>query len=71
MSELIRIEILFGRIEMESRWRAEGNRFIGEGRALHYDLQGRLTKDTGWQPTGVELISSYEKEPRRWWEFWK
>ena len=64
----VRLSIIFGHIELESRMRREGNRLIGEGRARHYDLDGRLTKDTGWEPTGAVLI---EPEPRRWWEFWR
>lgn len=47
----------FGRIELQSRIRREGNRFIGEGRSLHYDWQGKLEKDTGWQANGCELIA--------------
>lgn len=55
-------------IEVLSRMRQDGTRWIGEGRSLHYDADGKLTKDTGWEPTGVKLI---EPEPSRWWEFWK
>jgi hypothetical protein len=66
----VKIDILFGRIEMKSRMRPEGRKVIGEGRSWHYDLDGNLTKDTGWQPTGVVLI--WPEEPcKRWWEFWK
>lgn len=64
------INFLFGHIRMESRMRHEGNRCIGEGRSWHYDGAGALTKDTGWQPTGVVLIYP-EPEVSRWWEFWK
>lgn len=46
-------EMFFGHIRLETRLRPEGNRIIGEGRAWHYNGQGMLTKDTGWQPTGV------------------
>lgn len=66
----IRIDMIFGRIEMKSRMRPEGNRIIGEGRSWTYDGEGKLTKDTGWQPTGAVLYWS-EPEPKRWWEFWK
>jgi hypothetical protein len=62
-------EHFYGHIVLDSRMRIDGNRWIGEGRAWHYDGQGRLIKDTGWEPTGCVLICP-EPEPRRWWEFW-
>ncbi len=55
-NHLIKCEMIFGHIVCESRQRREGNKLIGEGRSLHYDGDGKLTKDTGWQPTGVNLI---------------
>lgn len=61
----VRIEPFFGHIRMETRMRPEGNRIIGEGRSWHYDGEGNLTKDTGWQPTGAVLIWPDEKPRRR------
>lgn len=55
MDAPIKITPIFGRIELQSRMRPEGNRIVGEGRALHYDQHGMLTKDTGWEPTGCSL----------------
>lgn len=52
----IRFDVFFGHVRLETRMRSEGNRIIGEGRAWHYDGRGTLTNDTGWEPTGVELI---------------
>lgn len=52
-----RIDVLFGHTELQSRFRRDGLRFIGEGRALHYDGDRKLTKDTGWRPTGIEVIA--------------
>ena len=66
----VRIDMWLGHIAIESRMRSVGNRIIGEGRARHYDGEGKMTKDTGWQPAGCELYWD-EPEPRRWWEFWK
>jgi hypothetical protein len=51
------IDIFYGHIKIESRFRQDGLRFIGEGRALHYDGSGNLTKDTGWTPTGCEMTA--------------
>ena len=69
-SENIRFDVIFGHVQLETRVRPEGNRLIGEGRSRHYDGNGHLTKDTGWQPTGCVAYWP-EPEPRRWWEFWK
>ena len=66
----ITISPMFGHIVIESRMRPEGNRLVGEGRSWHYDGEGRLIEDTGWQPTGCVATWS-EDEPRRWWQFWK
>lgn len=63
-------KLFFGHINMESRMRPEGNRWIGEGRSWHYDGDGKLTKDTGWQPTGIVLIWPEEQECKPWWRFW-
>ena len=68
-SNKVTIDILFGHIRLESRLRPEGNRLIGEGRAWHYDGDGVLTKDTGWEPTGCVAYWP-EPEPRKWWMFW-
>jgi pectin methylesterase-like acyl-CoA thioesterase len=54
--ETIKIDVWFGYIRLESRLRSEGNKLIGEGRSWHYDQYGALIKDSGWQPTGCELI---------------
>lgn len=54
--DAVSIDVFFGHIRIETRMRPEGNRLIGEGRSWHYDGEGRLVKDTGWQPTGAELI---------------
>ena len=62
------IDYFFGHIDIQSRMRLEGNRLVGEGRSLFYDGNGKLTHDTGWRPTGCELI--WPDEPR-WWEVWK
>ena len=43
----VKVEVLFGRVEIQSRIRRDGLRFIGEGRSLHYDMDGNLIKDTG------------------------
>ena len=70
--DFVRLHPFYGRIEIQTRMRPEGNRLIGEGRSLHYDGDNKLTKDTGWQATGCELI--WGDEPacaRKWWEFWK
>lgn len=64
------IECFFGHVRIESRMRPAGNRLIGEGRCWHFDSDGKLTKDTGWQPSGAVLIWP-EPETRKWWEFWK
>lgn len=63
------IEPFFGHVHLESRMRPEGNKWIGEGRARHFDMNGKLVKDTGWEPTGIVLI--WPEPSRRWWEFWK
>ena len=47
-----------GHIEFESRVRLVGNKLIGEGRIRNYDGDGKLISDTGWEPTGIELIYS-------------
>lgn len=60
----------YGHIEMATRMRPEGNRWIGEGRSWHYDGDGILTKDTGWQPTGAVLIYPEPEECKPWWQFW-
>lgn len=52
LDEGIRINIFYGSVKLESRMRPVGNRVIGEGRALHFDANGKLVKDTGWEPTG-------------------
>ena len=52
----VRCNVLFGHIAVETRMRQDGDRLIGEGRSLYYDATGALTKDTGWQPSGVVLI---------------
>ena len=54
---LVTLAPWFGSVHMQTRFRREGNRFIGEGRSLHYDLHGKLERDTGWCPTGVEMIA--------------
>lgn len=54
-NDLVIPEYFYGHVRLETRMRHEGNRIIGEGRAWHYDGQGRLIKDTGWEPTGVTL----------------
>lgn len=64
----VMLDYVFGHIVLESRMRHEGNRIIGEGRAWHYDGDGALTKDTGWEPTGVVLI--WPEPQRAWWKFW-
>ena len=66
----VKITYLCGHIRLETRMRPEGKRLIGEGRAWHYDGQGRLAKDTGWTPTGCELYWP-EPDPVPWWKFWK
>lgn len=53
-------EHFFGRVEVQSRIRREGLHFIGEGRSLHYDRDGKLTKDSGWRPTGVDMTAPDE-----------
>jgi pectin methylesterase-like acyl-CoA thioesterase len=63
-------QYFFGFVILESRMRPEGNRLIGEGRSWHYDGQGALVKDSGWQPMGAVLYWP-EPEPHRWWQFWK
>ena len=70
---MTKIEILFGHIQIESRLRRDGERLIGESRALHYDRDGLQTKETDWQPTGAVATVGWwpEHAPRRWWEFWK
>lgn len=59
----------YGHVVLESRMRQEGNKFIGEGRALHYDRDGRLVEDTGWEPTGCVMILP-EPDRRPWWKLW-
>lgn len=70
---MMKIEILFGHVEIKNRLRKDGDRIIGESRLLQYDRDGLLTKDTGWQPTGAVATVGWwpEYAPRRWWEFWK
>lgn len=70
---LVKFDILFGYIVLDSRIRRDGNLIIGEGRAMHYDGNGVLTKDTGWEPTGIvmEVWDEYPYQPRTpWWKFW-
>lgn len=65
----VTIYTMFGHIVTETRMRPEGDRIIGEGRCWHYDADGLLFKDTGWQPTGS--VAYWPKdEPRPWWKFW-
>lgn len=65
-----KIEPFFGHVHIESRMRLDGHRFIGESRARHFDKDGKMVKDSGWEPTGI-VLTWPEPEPRRWWEFWK
>lgn len=53
---LVNLDIFYGHIALDSRLRRDGDMLIGEGRAKHYDGQGNLTKDTGWKPTGCNLV---------------
>lgn len=61
-----------GHIHLESRFRREGNRLIGEGRARHFD-GNVLKQDSGWEPTGcvVTVWDEWPEQPRPWWRFWK
>ena len=70
MNDFVRLEPFFGHIEIQTRMRPVGNRIIGEGRSLDYDGDGNLRKDSGWEPTGVELYFD-DLKPCKWWEFWK
>lgn len=51
----ISVRIDYGIVFLDSRLRPEGNKWIGEGRTIRYGLNGNVTEDTGWQPTGVVL----------------
>ena len=57
----VRLDVFFGHVKLDSRMRREGDRLIGEGRSMHYDMHGKLVKDSGWQPTGcVAYLNGYE-----------
>jgi hypothetical protein len=52
----ITLKIFFGHIKLDTRVRLVGNRGIGESRKLEYDGDGVLIKDSGWVPTGCNII---------------
>jgi hypothetical protein len=60
------VNILFGAVRLESRIRptADG-RLIGEGRKFTYDLDGKLTAQTEWTPTGVVAYFPQETGGKR------
>lgn len=66
---LIRLDMIFGHVKVDSRIRWEGSRGIGEGRSRTYDGKGNLTNDTGWEPTGV--VIDWPPEPSVTRQFWQ
>lgn len=71
---LVKIDILYGHVEIQTKMRREGNIIHGEGRSLTYDRDGNLTKTSEWVPSGVkmEVWDEWPEQPKRvWWEFWK
>jgi hypothetical protein len=52
----ITLKIFFGHIKLDTRVRWVGNRGIGESRKLEYDGDGLLVKDSGWVPTGCNIV---------------
>lgn len=42
---LIRADVFFGHISLETRMRRDGNKLIGEGRKRVYDGDGKLCSD--------------------------
>lgn len=67
---LVKIDILYGHIDVQTRMVPIANGLAGEDRRRTYDRDGNCTEDTGWHRTGCNLIWP-EPECRRWWEFWK
>lgn len=66
----VKIDILFGHIEIVStrRWDGPYREILG-GYAIFYDRDGKETSRTEDTPN---IILTYpQPECRRWWEFWK
>ena len=56
-----RFEIIpvFGSVEIQTRFIPCGNDMVGQGRAIHKDGRGQITKITPWESTGVKLRGAY------------
>lgn len=59
-------EALFGRTELQSRFRFEDDSIIFEGRTIEYGASGAMTKVGEWEPTGVRLEMPERK--RNWFQ---
>lgn len=66
----IRLEILFGSVEVQTRLRPEGKTLVGEGRNIKRDMNGKVTEVTEWEPTGLVLSYANNEPARPWWKFW-
>jgi hypothetical protein len=67
--QFIKLDVLFGHVECDSRFIPRGDMLVGQGRSRHYDRDGVLVSDSGWHDTGIAMYWP-EPKPRPWWKFW-
>ena len=67
---MIRLEYLFGHIEIvtTSKWEGPYRQILG-GYSITYDQHGKEVSRT--QDTPNVVLEWPQPDPRRWWEFWK
>lgn len=51
---IVRIDMIMGRVEIQSWFQPEGDRLVGMGRCVHYDFYGSVVKDET-APTGIVM----------------
>lgn len=54
--QMIKLNVLIGRVELDSWLEFRGNRVIGMGRTRRYDRNGALVEMSKPTPSGVEMV---------------
>lgn len=67
-----KLDVLFGHVALDTRWREQDGRLIGQSRKRTFDASGRLIETTEWTDTGCTVHFGDPVKPRAgWWERWK
>ena len=67
------VNITYGTVELQTRIVPidGGEALAGEGRTIHRDRLGEITKTTEWERSGAVLRFGANRAVKPWWKFWE